>query len=274
MEARTDILSLLRLHLEWGADEALEPDPVDRMSATSPPVPRLEPQPQPAPVVPRGTPAERAVALAGQADSLAALRAAMSAFDGCGLRETASNLVFADGDPASGLLLVGEAPGADEDRAGTPFAGPEGVFLDKMLASIGLTRAEMLLVPLIPWRPPGGRPPNPGELAVCLPFLHRLIALAQPRRIVVMGGLAARSLAGPTASRRRSPPDWVDLAVPGVPRPFKALLLPGLTTLLKTPTSRRDAWAGLRLLRRSLDQDTGDQDTGDQDTGDHDTGRA
>ena len=103
----------------------------------------------------------------------------------------------------AGLLLIGEPPGSDEDRAGTPFAGREGALLDKMLASIGLDRAGLLLAPLIPWRPPGGRTPNPGELTVCLPFLQRVVALASPRRVLLLGGLAARTLLGPAAGRRR-----------------------------------------------------------------------
>jgi DNA polymerase len=204
---------------------------------------------------PRSTPAERALAAAGQAESLEALRAALAGFDGCALRETASHLVWAEGDPQSGLLLIGAPPGADEDRAGTPFAGREGALLDQMLASIGLSRPGLLLAPLIPWRPPGGRSPNPGELAQCLPFLHRLVVLAEPRRIVLLGGLATRSLLGATAGRRRGSVVWLEWSVPGSARPVPVpvLALPGLGALLKTPALRKDAWAGLRLLRRALD---------------------
>ena len=162
---------------------------------------------------PAATPAERAAAAAGQARTLEDLRAALAAFDGCALRDTAANLVFAAGDPDAGLLLIGEPPGEAEDRSGTPFAGPDGLLLDRMLASIGLARDALLLTPLIPWRPPGGRPPNPGEIAVCLPFLHRLIALAAPRRVVLAGALAARTLLGPT--RRRPVPAWTEIASPG-----------------------------------------------------------
>ena len=114
---------------------------------------------------PKGTPGEQALALAGQAATLDDLRAALAGFDGCALRDTASNLVFAEGDPASTTLIIGEPPGREEDRSGHPFAGPEGQLLDQMLASIRLTRAELMLTPLLPWRPPGGRPPSPGEIA-------------------------------------------------------------------------------------------------------------
>ena len=256
-----DAFALLRLQVEWGADEALADEPVDRLRPAPRPGPVAVLHPAaPAPAATpasRGTPAERALALAGQAESLDALRAAIASFDGCPLRDTASHLVFAEGDPTTGLLLIGEPPGSDEDRAGTPFAGVEGALLDKMLASIGLDRSGVLLAPLIPWRPPGGRTPNPGELALCRPFLHRLVALAQPRRVVLLGALAARDLLGAAAGRRRGAVGWVDWAVPGLRGAVPALALPGLAALLKTPALRKEAWAGLRLLRRTLDAEPG-----------------
>src|SRR5262249_31999100 len=135
---------------------------------------------------PRTTTAERAVQIAAAATTLEALRSAIAEFDGCALRDTASHLVFAEGDPAADLPLIGETPGADEDRGGAPFAGPGGAYLDRMLASIGLERSQLMVAPLIPWRPPGDRPPNPAELSLCLPFLHRLIALVGPRRVVLL----------------------------------------------------------------------------------------
>src|SRR5271169_2731228 len=155
-----DDLAALKLQIEWGADEALEEVPVDRLRAVS------QPQPNPpAPVAgggrgegavpPRATAAERALQAAATATTLAELRAAIAGFDGCALRDTASNLVFAAGDPAASLLLIGDPPSAAEDRSGTPFAGPAGDYLDRMLASIGLDRGKLLLTPLIPWRPPG-----------------------------------------------------------------------------------------------------------------------
>jgi DNA polymerase len=170
------------------------------------------------------------------------------------LRATASNLVFAEGDPGSATLIVGEPPGREEDRSGHPFAGPEGALLDQMLASVRLTRGELMLAPLLPWRPPGGRPPSPGEIALCLPFLHRLIILLKPRRIVVLGGIAARALMPQNAIRRRTQRGWVEISIPGMSETLPSLVLPSLAEMLKNPSLRRDAWAGLRLLRRSLDQ--------------------
>jgi uracil-DNA glycosylase family 4 len=270
-----DALESLRLQVEWGADEAIGLDPIDRLrpAEANPADPKppdskppganagqAKPVVPPRPVAataqpPKATPGERALALAGQSASPEDLRAALAGFDGCALRDTASNLVFAEGDPASTTLIVGEPPGREEDRSGHPFAGPEGQLLDQMLASIGLTRGELMLTPLLPWRPPGGRPPNPGEIAICLPFLHRLIALLKPHRIVLFGGTAARALLPQNQNRRRNPLGWVELSIPGLPRTLPSLALSGLADMLKNPPLRRDAWAGLRMLRRSIDLD-------------------
>ena len=198
------------------------------------------------------TPAEAALAAASHADTLDALRTAIASFDGCRLRDTATRPVLPEGDPSAELLLIGEAPNADEDRSGRSFAAREGALLDRMLASIGLQREALLLTPLIPWRPPGGRPPSPAELAICLPFLHRLIGLAGPQRLVILGSLAVRALLGPQTGRRHKI-GWMHCAVPGVTNPLPALVLPAPGMMLRTPALRRDAWANLRLLRRTLD---------------------
>ncbi len=286
-----DDLALLRLQIEWGADEALDDAPLDRLrtvparspsappssappsstQTSSAPTSSLPPAPPAIAVATPGEPAglpapapnatiparnaaiERATAAAAAAATLDQLRAAIAAFDGCVLRDTATKPVLPTGDAGTGLLLIGEAPGADEDRAGTPFAGADGALLDRMLASIRVERAQLLAAPLIPWRPPGGRPPSAGELAVCLPFLHRLIALARPRLIVLLGALATRTLLG---SRRPRPgAGWTTLSVPDLPDPVPALVLPAPAMLAGTPTLRRIAWLELRRLRRALDKD-------------------
>jgi DNA polymerase len=247
-----DPFTLLRLQIEWGADEALSLDPIDRMRPLGSESAALIIRPQTTP--PRGTPNERAVGLAGQAATLDDLRNAIAGFDGCALRDTASNLVFAEGDPNSTTLIIGEPPGREEDRSGHPFAGLEGHLLDQMLASIDLKRSELMLTPLLPWRPPGGRPPSPAEIALCLPFLHRLIVLLKPLRIVLFGGTAARALLPQAQNRRRTPRGWGELSISGMHSTLVSLALPSLAEMLKSPLLRRDAWAGLRLLRRAIDE--------------------
>ena len=253
-----DDLTALRLQIEWGADEALEEAPVDRVGragSQAPPPSATPTPPNPLPQeegenVRAGSVAGRALQVASVAATLEELRAGIAAFDGCGLRDTASHLVFAEGDPAASLLVIGDPPGADEDRSGMPFAGTQGAYLDRMLGSIGLERGGLMLAPLIPWRPPGDRPPNAGELAICLPFVRRLTALVGPRRLVLLGPLAARSLLPQSASRRRLRGAWVD-TVDGVP----ALPTFSPAELMRSPKDRRAAWADLRLLRRTLDAD-------------------
>jgi DNA polymerase len=247
-----DTYNLLRLQMDWGADEAIEEAPVDRLRpvavVTAPPLPlvtRVQPMP-----VPAGTPVERAIRAAAQSKTLEELRAAITGFEGCPLRDMATKMVFATGDPDAGVLLIGGAPGADEDRTGTPFAGLEGGLLDQMLASVGLKREAMLLTPLIPWRPPGGRVPNPGELQLYRPFLGRLIALTTPSRLVLFGALAANTVLG--AVRRGRSVGWAEMTVEG--RVLPVLTLPAIGDLLKTPARRKDAWVGMRLLRRALDE--------------------
>jgi uracil-DNA glycosylase family 4 len=271
-----DDRAALRLQIEWGADEALEAEPVDRLRVIPPPQPSPASQerehmitspaltPSPAErgrvgagVAPRGTAAERATQAAAGARTLAELRTAIAGFDGCALRDTASNLVFAEGDPSSGLLFIGDAPTADDDRSGMPFSGAAGAYLDRMLGSIGLARAALLLSPLIPWRPPGDRPPSPAELAICLPFLFRLITLVAPRRLVLLGPLAAKALLG-QSSRRRPRGAWFDVAIPGLSQTLPALPTFAPGELMRNFRDRRSAWADMRLLRRTLDADFAD----------------
>ena len=197
----------------------------------------------------------RAQEVAAAARTLAELRAALAAFDGCKLAATATNLVFADGNPDAGLMLVGEGPGAEEDRAGKPFVGPSGRLLDRMLASIGLDRSGYLITNLIPWRPPGNRNPTDSEVLTCLPFLLRHIALVRPRRLVLLGLLATRALTGSAAGITRMRGHWVEVTIPGLPAPLPALPMLHPAYLLRTAGAKRQAWADLILLRRTLDAD-------------------
>jgi DNA polymerase len=255
-----DTLTALRLQMEWGADEALEAEPVNRLRPLAANTRSVLPSADTAPpsqssVAARVAPAELAARAAAAATTLEGLRAAIATFEGSTLRGTATNMVFVEGDPACGLLLVGEAPNADADRAGSPFAGPVGAYLELIFRSVGLTRDAICLAPLIPWRPPGDRPPSPAEIAICLPFFFRMIALIVPRRIVALGPLPARALLGATPIRRRASPVWHAASIPGLAAAIPTLTMPSPAMLLRGATQRRSAWADLRLLRRSLDLD-------------------
>jgi DNA polymerase len=250
-----DAFTALRLQTEWGADEALEAEPIDRLrpAPSRPAASEVRPAPVAAPGGARVGLAERAAQAAAGARTLDELRAAIAGFEGIALRDTATNLVFAEGAAASGLLFIGEAPNADADRAGSPFAGRIGAYLELMLRSIGLDRGNMMLAPLIPWRPPGDRPPSPSEIAACAPFLYRLIALVAPRWMVLLGTLPARTLLGTAPMRRRGPPEWQKAGMPQTHTSIDTLTMPSPAVLLQTPSQRRETWAVLRLLRRSLD---------------------
>ncbi|WP_043831774.1 uracil-DNA glycosylase [Muricoccus aerilatus] len=262
------LLAALELQIAWGADEALEEVPQDRTRARVAPMPAppvaevtrpAVPSPPPAPARPAAPPAAafapaslRAGELAAGADNLDALRAALTALNHP-LRETAGNLVLADGVPDSGLVLIGEAPGADEDRQGKPFVGVSGRLLDRMLASIGVERARnAYLTNILPWRPPGNRTPTDAEMTVFTPFVLRHLALVRPRHIVLLGGTAAKALLRRNEGITRLRGRWHQLEVPGLgPVPTLATLHPAY--LLRQPAAKRDAWTDLRLLRRALD---------------------
>ncbi|MBN9509112.1 MAG: uracil-DNA glycosylase [Alphaproteobacteria bacterium] len=262
-----DARAMLLLQIEWGADEALDPVARDRRRPPDAPpaVPAAPlaaaPMPAPAvaarvqPVVGRVQPpaAQRAREVAAGAATLAALREALAGFDGCPLAATATNLVFADGNPEAGLMFVGEGPGAEEDQLGKPFVGPSGRFLDRMLASIGLDRTKYVITNLIPWRPPGNRNPTDAEVLTCLPFLLRHIALVQPRHLVLLGALAARAVLGGGAGITRLRGRWHQASIPGLEAPVAALPMLHPAYLLRNAGAKRDAWADLLLLRRTLD---------------------
>jgi DNA polymerase len=196
-----DTLATLNWLVEAGADEAVAEAPVNRLAVSAPasvkvPPPAAQPREKAAPAV-AGDAIDAAIRAAAAAHSLEQLRAAMEAFDGIGLRHTATNTVFADGVAAGGVMLIGEAPGRDEDRIGRPFVGRAGQLLDRMLASIGLDRARNAYITnVINWRPPNNRDPSPEEAALCLPFLRRHIELAQPKLMILLGAVAARHVVG------------------------------------------------------------------------------
>lgn len=197
-------------------------------------------------------PDEQAVAeartAAGAAQSMADLRQALETFTGCNLRNSARNLVFAEGDPASGMMIVGPAPNGDDDRDGRPFSGRQGDLLDKMLAAIGLSRADLLLSNVIPWRPPGNRMPSARELEICRPFLDRQFALAKPKRVLVLGNFAARFLLGGTDTIHEMRGEWRTITTGG--ETFKALATLHPHDLMSAPICKRLAWQDLQMFAR------------------------
>ncbi len=246
------MLDALRLQVEWGADECLEVLPQNRLA--------VKPAPVVAPVARAALPAGPAEAarLAAGCATLAELRAALAGFTGCALRDTATQLVFADGAEQARLMLVGEAPGAEEDRSGRPFAGPAGQLLDKMLGSIGLDRTALRIVNVVPWRPPGNREPAGSEIAVCLPFLYRHIALVRPDVLVLLGGVAAKAMLPPEQGKlgiRRLRGQWRRLEIPGLERAVACLPTYHPAYLLRTASAKREAWHDLIALRQHLESE-------------------
>ncbi len=250
----------IALQIEWGADEYLMDAPQDRRLAAKPPPPispaavqaiRSPSRPTALPLGPTD-----AANIAASCTTLDALRQALAGFTGCALRDTATQLVFADGAEQAKIMLIGEAPGAEEDRIGRPFVGPAGLLLDKMLASIGLDRSLVRIVNTVPWRPPGNRAPTDAEIAVCLPFLHRHITLINPACLVLLGAISAKALL-PAPARNtgitRLRGQWQKLEIQGLPAQIPCLPTFHPAYLLRSAAAKRESWHDLLALRSWLE---------------------
>ncbi len=250
--------------LEWygqvGIDECISEAPVPRFDIAPP---------KPTPSKPKAAPKTRAdnpfqtpkqadkvvqaaSSLASAADSLDHLRAALEEFDGCPLKLTATNMVFGDGDPGGGLMLIGEAPGAEEDRQGTPFVGASGRLLDTMLASIGRSRESAYITNMVFWRPPGNRNPTTTEIAACLPFVERHIELADPKVLVALGGPAAKTLLGRAEGITRLRGSWHSYGTARLSRPIPTMALFHPAYLLRSPAQKQKAWMDLLAIKAKL----------------------
>lgn len=271
-----DDLTALRFLVELGADEAIADAPVDRFAAAPAraegparaeaplrkiPAVRAVPQaPSPtlaAPTLAAPVPAAQAVVAAREAAanarSLDELRAALAAFDGCALKATATNLVFSDGVPGAPVMIVGEAPGADEDRQGKPFVGVSGQLLDRMLGFVGLDRTRNVYIAnVIPWRPPANRDPTTAEIAACEPFIRRQIELAQPKVLLFVGNISTKTLLGTTDGIIKMRGKWRDYASPGLAAPIPVLPSFHPAYLLRTPARKADSWKDLLALQAKL----------------------
>ena len=253
-------LTLLRMQIAWGADEAIDAEPRDHARIAPPPPVAAPPAPRPAApaIVPAaGTPPvlARAEEAAMAAGTLEELRTAILAFDGIAQRETAMNMVFSDGTYDTGLMLIGEGPGDEEDRQGKPFVGRSGQLLDRMLASIGLDRGRCVITNVVNWRPLGNQTPDDRLVMLSLPFLRRHIALARPKRLMLLGKTPFATLTGSREGITRARGKWYEVRVPGMEAPLPALATLHPAYLLRTASAKRLAWADLLLLRRTLAED-------------------
>ena len=268
-EPAPNLRQLLAFYLEAGVDCALLEEPVDRLSepeslATPAPVREVAPSPvrnMPAatPAVPRSETApapEAAIAMAREAartaPTLEALRALLEKFEGCALRNTATRLVFADGNPEARIMFVGEAPGRDEDIAGLPFVGRSGKLLDRMIAAIGLDRSKAYIANVIPWRPPGNRTPTPQETQICLPFIQRQIELVNPDVLVTLGNPSTQTLLQTREGIMRTRGKWFDYDTGR--RTIRAMATFHPAYLLRSPSYKRMSWQDLRAIAKTLEQ--------------------
>jgi DNA polymerase len=263
--ADPEIVSLLSFWAEAGVDVAYDLEPQDRMKPLPARAPRgaaapaSVPEPPPAPTQAQQQGLDIAAAvhearrLAGAAPDLAALEAAIAAFDGCALKAGASRAVFARGRPDAPIMIIGEGPGADEDRQGEPFVGRAGKLLDRMLTAAGIAD-RVFITNTVFWRPPGNRTPTLSEQAVCRPFVERAIALVQPKLLLLAGGASAKSMLntqeGILALRGRWS-NWRsedgEITLPALPMLHPAFLL-------RQPMAKKKAWADLLTLNAKLSE--------------------
>ncbi len=251
-------LELLEWYVELGADECTGEMPVDRFAAAAEPKqerPKPVRDPAPVPDVKRPKPIDAAITAAetaaGQAETLDALRNAMSVYEHCEVRKMATNLVFADGNPEARVMIIGEAPGADEDRLGKPFVGRAGQLLDAMFAEIDLDRSaaeperSLYISNILPWRPPGNRNPTSQEIGMMIPFVRRHVQLAGPSILILMGNISCGALLGKTGITRLRG-NWHEWSeIPVMPMYHPAYLL-------RNPVAKRDAWIDLLMIRNHL----------------------
>jgi uracil-DNA glycosylase len=267
-----DARELIAFYLEAGVDAVIGEEAIDHFADEAPqPIRPAAPRP-PSPAVPRkaadnaivGTAPPAAIAVpasqetavmaareaAKTARTLDELRALLEAFEGCMLRATATQLVFAAGNPQARVMFVGEAPGRDEDISGTPFVGRSGQLLDRMMAAIGLDRTSAYIANVVPWRPPGNRTPTPQETAICLPFIRRQIELANPDTLVCLGQPATQTLLGTREGITRTRGRWFKFDTGS--REIRAMATYHPAFLLRSPLQKRLAWRDFLALKKAL----------------------
>ena len=245
-----DDLIALRLQLDWGVDEALADLPVDRFASVPPlrvpPTARATLSPE------RVLPPTPMSGAAVQAKTLDDLHAEIDAFTGCPLRATATHTVRPSGSATASVVVIGDAPGSDDDRSGQAFSGLPGATVDRVFRSIGLDRESMLLTTLVPWRPPGNRPASESEVQACLPFVHRLLGIVRPRAVVLLGAGPVMALSGQPGTIRQLRGKWLNLQIADEQLLAQGLPLLPLNQWLKDATTKQQLWSDLVLLRETV----------------------
>ena len=256
---------MLSFYLESGVDCALTEEPVNRLAdpdiapparEAAPEKPAARAMPAPLPLLRADAPPAPDAAIASAreaartAPTLDALRALLETFDGCSLRNTATRLVFADGNPQARVMFVGEAPGRDEDIEGLPFVGRSGKLLDRMISAIGLDRSSAYIANVIPWRPPGNRTPTPQETQICLPFVRRQIELVNPDVLVTLGNPSTQALLGTREGIMRTRGKWLEYDTGS--RTIRAIATFHPAYLLRSPSYKRMSWQDLRAIAKVL----------------------
>jgi len=257
---------LLEWQLDAGVDEAVSDAPTnyfalkEQSAAAPPPSPTTRNQPPAQPPATKTPPyhspsaaSATARAIANNCNSITELEAAVRAFDGCALKKTATKTVFADGNPQGLVMIIGEAPGAQEDVQGIPFCGDSGQLLDKMLAAIGLNRGENTYISnMVFWRPPGNRTPSTEEITACLPFVEKHIALVAPKILILSGGVATHALLNNDQSISRLRGKWYEYQNQYLAAPIKTALLYHPSYLLRQPQFKKQAWQDLLMIKEAI----------------------
>lgn len=282
--APAEVAALLHFYADAGVDWLLEDEPVDRIAAFAAqqaahaaqqrdraPAPTDSPQsgqrraggeraaptpmarssaPSAAIAIPDAEAVAAARSAAASAHTLEDLKHALEGFGGCNLKNGARSTVFTDGNPSAGVMVIGPMPTADDDRDGVPFSGRQGQLLDRMLAAIGLSRQTALISNVVPWRPPGNRPPSPAEMDICRPFIERQIELAAPKHLLLLGNFTVRFFFGEDGTIFNLRGEWRDLSFGTMTVPALASLHP--QDLLTAPANKALAWRDLLLFRSRL----------------------
>lgn len=271
-----DLIALLRWHVDAGVDETIGDAPVDRYAAVKPAPPRAAEPAQTAgtpaavpllqtaavraasaPVTLKSDGVNRAVSsthLAQACKTLDELKAAIAGYDGCALKTFATRTVFGDGNPEARILVIGEAPGEDEDRQGKPFVGVSGKLLDAMLGAVGLSReTNVFITNIVFWRPPGNRKPTAEEVVQCMPFVQRIIEIMDPVQLLVVGGASASAILANAQGITKLRGKWFEYESPGLSRPVPVMATFHPAYLLRSPNQKRLAWKDLLVFKQRLE---------------------